>query len=51
MTTITIENMAKEIFSFTLREDIEIADLKETIALYFNVNQNRIVLYKDFIIG
>lgn len=49
MTTVSVENMAKEIFSFTLREDIEIEDLKETIALYFKVNENRIVLYKDFI--
>jgi hypothetical protein len=44
MTTVTCQLMTGETMSFTLREDIEIADLKEAIALHFNVHEKRIVL-------
>jgi hypothetical protein len=47
MTEITIQTLSGEISSFTLREDIELADAKEFLALHYGVHEKSLVLMEE----
>lgn len=46
MTNITVQDLKGDILSFTLREDIEISDVKEVIGLHFDIKEERIMISK-----